>query len=157
MPLFGFRTHKKYDKDFSAEKPAKGTAEKGAKKSKPSTNFKIQANKKPIAAVSVKAPTAVAFTDAVSSNSAQAIIRPHVTEKSGITSQNGAYTFVVSKNANKQTVANAVKTLYKVNPVKVAMITVHPKNVFVRGKRGTVSGMKKAIVTIKKGEKIDFV
>jgi ribosomal protein L23 len=31
------------------------------------------------------------------------------------------------------------------------------KAVFVRGRKGTVSGLKKAIVTVKKGEKIDFV
>lgn len=85
-----------------------------------------------------------------------AIIRPHITEKSGIQSQNGVYTFQVTKNANKDQVAKAIKSLYKVMPVRIGIVNVAIKNVFVRGKRGTVPGMKKALVTLKKGDKIDF-
>ena len=93
----------------------------------------------------------------ISENIGNIIYSPRVTEKSGIKSQEGVYTFEVNKNANKNQVANAVKTLYKVSPIKVAMINVKPSRVFVRGKKGVVSGFKKAIVTLKKGDKIDFV
>jgi len=85
------------------------------------------------------------------------IIRPRITEKSGLLSQSGVYTFEVSDNATKSEVTKAIKKLYKVTPVKVAIINLPMKNVFVRGKRGTVSGVKKALVTVKKGEKIDFI
>ena len=88
---------------------------------------------------------------------AEAIIRPMVTEKSGILSQGGVYTFVISRKANKNTVANAIKALYKVTPVKVAIINNPDKRVFVRGKRGVVSGIRKAMITVKKGDKIDFI
>lgn len=85
------------------------------------------------------------------------IIKPRITEKSGLLAQNNVYTFEVTKNATKSTVFDAIIKMYKVTPVKVAIVNLPAKNVFVRGKKGRVSAMKKAIVTIKKGEKIDFI
>jgi large subunit ribosomal protein L23 len=80
-----------------------------------------------------------------------------VTEKSGLLSQGGVYTFEVTASANKSTIAGAVKALYKVTPVKIAIVNSPAKKVFVRGRRGVVSGVRKALVTLKKGDKIDFV
>jgi large subunit ribosomal protein L23 len=86
------------------------------------------------------------------------IIRPRITEKSGIMSEHaGIYTFEVRENANKPMIAQAIKTLYKVTPVKVRVINLPAKRVFVRGKRGTSNAVKKAMVYLKKGDKIDFV
>ena len=103
------------------------------------------------------ATTAPAVITAPVASVAGVIIRPRVTEKSGILSQSAVYTFEVAKHANKNTVAHAVKALYKVVPVRVAIINSPAKNVFVRGRRGVVSGIKKAVVTLKKGDTIDFV
>lgn len=96
-------------------------------------------------------------TVSISNNLAGAILRPRITEKSGLLSQGGVYTFEVAKNANKNSVAQAVKALYKVIPVRVAILNNPAKNVFVRGRRGVVPGVRKAVVTLKKGDKIDFV
>jgi len=85
------------------------------------------------------------------------IIRPRITEKSGILSQGGVYTFEVARGANKPSIAAAVKALYKVTPIKVTVSNLPARNVVVRGKRGVQSGMRKAVVTLKKGDKIDFV
>ncbi len=93
----------------------------------------------------------------VSAHDLGTIIRPRITEKSGVMSQIGVYTFEVTKGANKNTVANAIRALYKVTPVKVAILNSPSKDVFVKGRKGVVSGFKKAIVTVKKGDKIDFV
>ena len=90
-------------------------------------------------------------------NNSVAIIRPRVTEKSGLLAQSNVYTFEVARSASKGTVAKAIDTLYKVKPVKIAIINVPARKVFVKGRRGVVSGMKKALVTLKKGDKIDFV
>lgn len=90
-------------------------------------------------------------------NTSEAILRPRITEKSGILSQSGRYTFEVERNANKQSISNAVNALYKVRPIKVTVLNTPIKNVFIKGRRGTVSGIRKAIVTLKKGDKIDFV
>jgi len=85
------------------------------------------------------------------------IVRPHITEKSGLLSQGGVYTFVVSQDANKPAVMQAVKHLYKVTPVKVAIVNLPAKEFWARGKWGVVAGARKAVVTVKKGDKIDFV
>ncbi|MEK7501716.1 MAG: 50S ribosomal protein L23 [Patescibacteria group bacterium] len=151
MPLFGKRTDKKYDKDFTQAKVVKADPKKSMKSVKPSKEIVTKA----VALPAIKQIKAI--PSGIYSSVAGIIIRPHITEKTGILSQMGVYTFQVDRNANKQTIARAVKELYKVNPVKIAVIKVPMKNIFVRGKRGTIPGMKKAIVTVKKGEKIDFV
>jgi large subunit ribosomal protein L23 len=85
------------------------------------------------------------------------IKKPRITEKSGILSQGGVYTFEVSEMATKPEIAKVIKKLYKVTPVKVAITNLPAKNVFVRGKKGRVSGIRKAVITLKKGDKIDFI
>ncbi|MBU6426732.1 50S ribosomal protein L23 [Patescibacteria group bacterium] len=158
MPLFGFRTHKKYDKDFSQEKQVKAAPDKIEKKTKPRKET-IKAEKLPAPKVAVAKTkiSAAAIVPGAHSSSAEAIIRPRITEKSGLLSQNGAYTFQVTESANKQTITKAIVDLYKIRPVKVAVMNIPAKSVFVRGKIGRVPGMKKAVVTLKKGDKIDFV
>ncbi len=86
------------------------------------------------------------------------ILRPRVTEKSGIMNESlNVYTFEVAKNATKQTVAKAIKALYKVTPEKVRVVNLPARNVVVRGKKGTQSAIKKALVYLKKGDKINLV
>ncbi|MES2470970.1 MAG: 50S ribosomal protein L23 [Patescibacteria group bacterium] len=92
------------------------------------------------------------------SNAADAIIRPRITEKAGIVSEkNNAYTFEIQKDATKKTVAAAVKILYKVTPKKIAIVRLPARQVVVRGKKGTQSAIKKAVVYLNKGDKIEFV
>lgn len=85
------------------------------------------------------------------------IIRPRITEKSGIAGENlNVYTFEVSKNSTKQSIEKEIVTLYKVSPLKIRIINLPAKDIIVRGKRGTQSAVKKALVYLKKGDKIDF-
>jgi large subunit ribosomal protein L23 len=89
------------------------------------------------------------------------IIRPRITEKSGIMSdpqagESAVYTFEVRKNANKPMIAQAIKALYKVTPMKVRIVNLPAKRVLVRGKRGMSNAVKKAMVYLKKGEKINL-
>ena len=88
---------------------------------------------------------------------ASAILRPRITEKSGVLSQSGIYTFEVATDATKASITRAVKVLYKVTAVKVAIVNLPSRNVFINGRRGVVPGVRKAMVTVKKGDKIDFV
>ena len=117
------------------------------------------AAKAPKAVKSPSKAVAVASTSSSTSafNSSAVILRPRITEKSGVLSQGGVYTFEVTVGANKNSVASAIKQLYKVTPVKVAILNNPAKNVFVRGRRGVVAGVRKALVTLKKGDKIEFV
>ena len=91
------------------------------------------------------------------------IISPRITEKGAYLSEHGAYLFNVARDANKKEIADAVRTLYKVTPRKVTVVTVHGKLVMTRGGRGgrsragrTAEG-KKAYVYLKKGETIEIV
>ena len=86
------------------------------------------------------------------------IKKPRITEKSGIQAEAlGVYTFEVTDKANKKNITKAVKELYKVTPVKVNITNLPAKKVFSRGKVGRRSGVKKAVVYLKKGDKIEFV
>jgi large subunit ribosomal protein L23 len=85
------------------------------------------------------------------------ILRPRITEKAGIMNESfNVYTFEVAKNSTKHTIANEIKTLYKVTPIKISIINLPARNVVVRGKRGTQSAVKKALVYLKKGDKINI-
>ncbi len=82
------------------------------------------------------------------------ILRPRITEKASLQSNVNAYTFVVEPTATKLSVANEIKVKHKVTPVKVNITNLPPRRVFVKGKRGVKSGLKKAIVFLKKGDTI---
>ena len=51
--------------------------------------------------------------------------------------------------------ANAIKAFYKVTPEKINIVRNPSKTVFVRGKKGVKSGVKKAYVYLKEGDKIE--
>ena len=79
-----------------------------------------------------------------------------MTEKSALGADKGVYTFNVMQNATKNEIKKAINTLYGVTPVKVAIVQVAKKVIFRRGVLGTKSGGKKAVVYLKKGDKITF-
>lgn len=85
------------------------------------------------------------------------LLRPRITEKAGIAGEKNVYTFDVAPRANKALVAGAIEHIYKVKPLRVNIITIPQKRVMVRGKWGMKEGGKKALVLLKKGEKIEFV
>jgi len=154
MAIFGFKKRK--DEKLEQGAASAKSADKSLKKAKIEAvpgKKKGTANKE-TATKAITVPVLKSMTD---SNAAAIIIRPRVTEKSGLLSQSGVYSFQVAKQANKATVAKAFTALYKLKPVRVSIINTSEKNIFVRGKRGFVPGIKKAIITVKKGEKIEFV
>ncbi len=86
------------------------------------------------------------------------IIRPRITEKAGIMNEAlNVYTFEVALNSTKDTVSREIKNLYKVTPTKVRIVNLPARNVVVRGKKGMQSAVKKALVYLKKGDKINLV
>jgi large subunit ribosomal protein L23 len=84
------------------------------------------------------------------------ILGVRVTEKSALGSEKGRYTFNVATDTNKSEVAKAIKTMYKVTPVKISITMRKEKKVFRGGRLGTKGGGKKAVVYLKKGDKIAF-
>ncbi len=89
------------------------------------------------------------------------IIKPIITEK--MTAQGeklNRYGFIVDKRANKLQIKKAVKELYGVEPDEVNTMNYSGKNKSRFTKSGVLTGksnaFKKAIVTLAKGETIDF-
>lgn len=89
------------------------------------------------------------------------IIKPIVSEKTNTLSENmGKYSFIVNKKANKVEIRKAVETQFSVSVDSVNTINM-PKKSKSRNTRsgvvkGSVSGYKKAIITLSEGENIDF-
>ena len=82
-----------------------------------------------------------------------------VSEKSNkLSSELGQYTFEVFKSANKHAIAEAVEQTFKVTVRRVNVQNYRGKNKKSRTGRPTVgSDFKKAIVTLKAGDKIELV
>lgn len=90
----------------------------------------------------------------------QVILRPHITEKASDLSERGVYAFEISKLANKAQVLLAVQALFKVKPVKIAIVNQSPKytkNPRTNRVQVKKQAIKKAFVYLKKGDKIEFV
>ncbi len=84
------------------------------------------------------------------------ILGPRITEKSSLLADKGVYTFNVAMEANKNEIKKAIKSLYNVTPVKISITQITEKIILRRGIVGTKQGGKKAIIRVKKGDKIAF-
>ncbi|MFA4886091.1 MAG: 50S ribosomal protein L23 [Desulfotomaculaceae bacterium] len=82
--------------------------------------------------------------------------KPVVTEKSTSLLQDNKYTFVVDPRANKTEIKQAVEKTFKVKVEKVNTMNVKGKIKRVRRIPGRTPDIKKAIVTLKKGDKIEI-
>ena len=84
------------------------------------------------------------------------LIRPVITEKSTMLMEEGKYTFRVPLTANKVQIRQAVEKIFNVKVEKVATIRVLGKTKRMGRTQGQRSDYKKAIVTLKAGESIEF-
>ena len=89
------------------------------------------------------------------------LIKPIVTEKmTNITDQFNRFGFLVRPEANKLVIKKEIEALYKVTVVDVNTMNYAGKNKSRYTKAGLVKGrtnaVKKAIVTLKEGDTIDF-
>ncbi len=84
------------------------------------------------------------------------IKHPRVTEKATQLNAVGKYVFMVKPAATKNEVKKAVKELYRVDVEAVNMVTTPGKPKRFRNLRGLTPSFKKAIVTLKEGQKIDL-
>lgn len=89
-------------------------------------------------------------------NVTEIIKAPVLTEKSyKLTDDLNKYTFKVDTRANKNDIAEAIKYMYGVDPVAVNVINVPAQGRFRR--KLITKAFKKAIVTLKKGDKIELI
>ena len=86
----------------------------------------------------------------------QVLIKPVITEKATIISEQNKYVFEVAQKANKDLVFKAIKSIFNVEPVKVNIVNVRGKERRLRLGTGYTAAWKKAIVTLKDGDKIEL-
>lgn len=82
--------------------------------------------------------------------------RPLITEKNTALQAQGKYAFEVAREANKQQIKQAVEKAFKVNVLAVNVMTVPGKTRRVGRRQVLTQSWKKAIVTLKPGDKIEL-
>jgi large subunit ribosomal protein L23 len=92
-------------------------------------------------------------------NSYEVLRRPVITEKNTLLNTEGKYIFEIAREANKLDVKRAVEEIFKVEVLAVNVINVHGKQRRSLGRRrtpGVTQSWKKAIVTLKPGDRIEL-
>ena len=84
------------------------------------------------------------------------LISPLVTEKATNLSEQNKIIFKVPREANKNNLKKNIEKIFKVNVIKVNIINKQSRTKITKGKKVKVSGYKKAIITLKKGQTIDL-
>jgi len=82
------------------------------------------------------------------------ILNPILSEKSVRLKEQNKYTFKVSLNANSAEIGKAIEEKFKTKVLKVNVIKMPAKKKSLGKYSGKTSHWKKAVVTLKKGEKI---
>ena len=84
------------------------------------------------------------------------ILSPIVTEKSTSLSEQNKVVFRVPNSSNKLILKKNIEKIFKVNVTKINIINKQNRTKVTRGRKVKVSGYKKAIITLKKGQSIDL-
>ena len=84
------------------------------------------------------------------------ILSPVVTEKSTNLTELNKIVFKVPNGANKKNLKKNIEKIFKVNVTKINIINKQNRTKFTRGRKVKVSGFKKAIIPLKKGQSIDL-
>ncbi len=84
------------------------------------------------------------------------ILSPIVTEKSTNLSEQNKIVFKVPPKSNKKSLKKSIEKIFKVNVIKINILNKKPRSKITRGRKIKVSGYKKAIITLKKGQSIDL-
>ena len=110
------------------------------------------ATKKSVVNKSVKKSDSKEFAKAY-----KVLVKPLVSEKGAIQQANSKYFFEVARNTNKIEVKRSIESIYGVNVVSVNIMNQRGKTVRFGRSSGSRKSWKKAIVTLKAGERITTV
>jgi len=127
----------------------------GRKKTPPSVQASEGKDEKKETQNAPVTPLAVPQSDG-GSDLSHVLKNPRITEKATMHQETGVYTFDVADSANKQSIARAIASIYKVIPHKIRIVTIMAKQKrnTRTGAKGVTRGGKKAYVYLKKGETI---
>lgn len=84
------------------------------------------------------------------------VLEPIYSEKATVLNEQSKYTFKVAKFANKQDIKQAVEKIFEVKVLSVNVLNAKGKEKIFKGIKGKRSGFKKAIVSLEKGQVIEF-
>ena len=84
------------------------------------------------------------------------ILSPVVTEKSTNLSELNKIVFKIPDGANKKNLKKNIEKIFKVNVTNINITNKQNRTKVTRGRKVKVSGYKKAIITLKKGQSIDL-
>jgi len=84
------------------------------------------------------------------------ILSPLLTEKTTTLSEQNKVVFKVPTGANKKNLKTNIEKIFKVNVIKINIINKQNRTKLTKGRKVKVSGYKKAIITLKKGQSIDL-
>ena len=91
-------------------------------------------------------------------NARDIIVRPLITKKTmKMQADDNKVTFEVARHANKTQVRMAIEEIFKVKVEKVNIVNVRPRTKRVGKYEGTTSAVRKAIVKLAEGQKIELV
>lgn len=93
----------------------------------------------------------------ISEKAYQVLSSPHITEKATILEKVNKYVFKVRPKTNKTEIKRAVEDIYGVDVVGVKIINIPKKQRRLGRQTGWRKGYKKAIIEIKKGQKIEIL
>lgn len=85
------------------------------------------------------------------------ITNPIITEKATMLSADRKYVFLVKNGATKPEIRKALEHIYKVNVENIQVINTSPKPRRMGMNIGSKPGYRKAIVTVKEGQKLDVL
>jgi large subunit ribosomal protein L23 len=85
------------------------------------------------------------------------IKEPHISEKATNLSSNNSYVFKVYQRASKLEIKKSIEGIYKVNVLSVNTVKIPPKKRRLGRTEGFKKGYRKAIITIKEGQKIEIL
>ena len=85
-----------------------------------------------------------------------AIVAPVITEKATLASESNQFVFRVARNATKPQIKAAIERLFDVKVTAVNTLLRKGKRKVFRGVRGRQQDVKKAIVTLADGYRIDM-
>jgi large subunit ribosomal protein L23 len=83
------------------------------------------------------------------------VVKPIITEKAAMASEQGAVVFEVAMSATKPAIKEAVENLFGVKVKAVNTVTTQGKVKRFKGKLGTRRAVQKAYVTLEEGNTID--
>ena len=85
------------------------------------------------------------------------VLKPLLTEKMEFLKDDSSkYAFVIREDANKIEIREAIESIYNVTVTKVAVMNLHGKKRRIGWIQGRRSSWKKAIVTLKEGDSIEY-